>query len=267
MLIVPFVSGWRKLTVGKYHESIGGSVDFYGFSSEIYNPTSIQRGELSDRFLNEKTIASIETVNYSSSRYKDYTQIIFSNYDSLPERTLYLKRKDKETIALAYTTGEGIKYRKYDVVYFTEDDVGKTIDIYLGITPPLREKLRELFSLGGFSHAEQRGVDACRKQACNGVDRQGQTDRLDWRLGRRKLRRRPYCFRRSPRAYYYLIGRQCHHNRSEITKRIKTSTSRHWANFYNREKLQFVFGSRFRENNNGLLHSRVSKATFFREVA
>ena len=129
MLAVPFVSGWRKLTVGEYQWN---SVRAYGFGSSVYNPNSIEYGNLSDRFLNGKTIASIDSFKSAG----DFTRVVFSNYESLPERTLYLKREDKETIALTYETGEGIKYIKYDVVYFTEEDVGKTIDIYLGTTPP-----------------------------------------------------------------------------------------------------------------------------------
>ena len=148
LLAVPFVSGWRKLTVGEYQWN---SVRAYGFGSSVYNPNSIEYGNLSDRFLNGKTVASIDSFKSAG----DFTRVVFSNYESLPERTLYLKREDKETIALTYETGEGIKYIKYDVVYFTEEDVGKTIDIYLGTTPPLKHKERELFGLGGFSHAEQ----------------------------------------------------------------------------------------------------------------
>lgn len=131
LLLQQFVSGWRKLAVGEYRWN---DVRGYGFSSNIYNPNSISYGNLSDRFLNGKTIAMLASFRYSNS--STTTDVVFSNYESLPERTLYLKRKDKETIALTYQTGEGIKYIKNGVMYFTEDDVGKTIDIYLGTTPP-----------------------------------------------------------------------------------------------------------------------------------
>ncbi len=126
LLLQQFVSGWRKLTVGDYRSY---DLNGYGFNN-FYGSW----GELSDHLLNGKTIAAIRSFSYSGS--SRYTEVIFSNYDSFPERTLYLKRKDKETIALTYETGEGTKYIKHDVMYFTEDDVGKTIDIYIGLTLP-----------------------------------------------------------------------------------------------------------------------------------
>lgn len=124
LLTVPFVSGWRKLTVGRYQYS---DVHGYGFNS-ISKPW----GKLSDLLLNGKTITAIRSFIFDSSHY---TEVIFSNYDSFPERTLYLKRKDKDTISLSYETGEGTKYINYNTCYFTEEDVGKTIDIYIGLTP------------------------------------------------------------------------------------------------------------------------------------
>ena len=134
LLLQQFVSGWRKLTVGEYQSY---ALSGYGFISNIYNPNSITCGNLSDRFLNGKTIVHLNTFKSSGV----YTEVVFSNYESLPERTLYLKRKDKDTISLAYETGEGVKYIKRSADYFTEDDVGKTIDIYLGTTPPkIQEK-------------------------------------------------------------------------------------------------------------------------------
>ena len=125
LLTVPFVSGWRKLTVGKYRDRVSGSYSLYGFSSTPF-------GDLSDRTLNGKSIAKLYSYDGSSR----YTYLGFSNYESLPERTLYLKRKDKDTIALSYRHDEGIYYANFNVYYFTEEDVDKTIDIYLGITPP-----------------------------------------------------------------------------------------------------------------------------------
>lgn len=129
LLIVPFANGWRKLTVGNQKNNTHG----YGFGSQIYNPGSISYGNLSDRLLNGKTIVLLNSYDYASDKF---TQVTFSNYGSLPERTLYLKREDKDTIPLSYETGESTQYIKYGICYFTAGDVGKTIDIYLGTTPP-----------------------------------------------------------------------------------------------------------------------------------
>lgn len=87
----------------------------------------------------------VHLVTYTRTS-SNYTEVVFSNYASLPERTLYLKREGKETIALTYETGEGTKYIKYNVVYFTEEDVDKTINIYVGTTPPKKQIKRALRS-------------------------------------------------------------------------------------------------------------------------
>lgn len=124
----PFVNGWRKLTVGSYR-------NLYGFYSSTYNLSTTWCGSLSDRNFNGLTITHLLT-GMSSSSYPG-TRVQFYNDTSLPERTLYLKRKDKDVISLPYHHDEGKYYTNYDVKdYITEQDVGKTLDIYIGTTPP-----------------------------------------------------------------------------------------------------------------------------------
>ena len=110
----------------------------YGFDNMLF-------GDLSDRTLNGKSIVDL----YSYDGNSRYTYLGFSNYESLPERTLYLRRKDKDTIALSYHHDEGIYYANFGFCYFTEEDVGKTINIYVGTTlppPPKRKTKRTLRS-------------------------------------------------------------------------------------------------------------------------
>lgn len=128
----PFVNGWRKLTVGSYN-------GLYGFCSSTYNLNNILCGSLSDRSFNELTITHLLT-GIRNSIYPG-TRIQFYNDTVLPERTLYLKRKDKDAISLPYQHDEGRYYTNYNIKdYITEQDVGKTIDIYLGTTPPPKRK-------------------------------------------------------------------------------------------------------------------------------
>lgn len=130
LLLQQFVSGWRKLTVGERYDTVTGSFTQYGFVN------STGTGGISDRFLEGYGIASLISLDYKSSRYKDYTEVYFDNFERFPANTLYIKRKDKDTLALPFTSGEGYRFKAYDTYYFTEQDVGKTIDIYLGTTPP-----------------------------------------------------------------------------------------------------------------------------------
>ena len=128
LLLQQFVSGWRKLTVGSRN-------GLYGFYSDTYNLNYILCGSLSDRSFNGLTITNILT-GISSSPYPG-TRVRFYDDAVLPERALYLKRKDKDVILLTYRRDEGRYYANFDVRdYFTEQDIGKTIDIYLGTTPP-----------------------------------------------------------------------------------------------------------------------------------
>jgi hypothetical protein len=130
------VNEWRKLYVGRrLTGNIDDEYDIYGFDNGSY-------GYLSDRFLNEREISSIDSIVYRASSNYDYTAVIFSERDVPAESTLYLKRKDKETIALVDETGRGYYYRKSGVTYFTKDDWGNTIDIYVGFTPPPKRKIK-----------------------------------------------------------------------------------------------------------------------------
>lgn len=124
----PFVNGWRKLTVGSHS-------GLYGFYANTYNLNYIVCGSLSDRSFNGLTITHLLT-GIRNSSYPG-TRVQFYNDAALPERTLYLKRKDKDVISLPYWHDEGKYYTNYDIKdYITEQDVGKTIDIYLGTIPP-----------------------------------------------------------------------------------------------------------------------------------
>ena len=134
LLLQQFVSGWRKLTVGERYDTVTGSFTQYGFMM------SAGIGSISDRFLEGYGIAWLGSQDYKDSYYKDYTQVIFDDYARFPANTLYIKRKDKDTLALPFTSGEGYKFMAYDTYYFTKQDVGKTIDIYLGTTPPPKRK-------------------------------------------------------------------------------------------------------------------------------
>lgn len=120
---------WRKLLVEEYYDTVTGSFHRYGFVN------STGTGSISDRFLEGYGIAALISQDYSNSRYRDYTQVYFDGYARFPANTLYIKRKDKDTLALPFTSGEGYRFTAYDTYYFTEQDVGKTIDIYLGTTP------------------------------------------------------------------------------------------------------------------------------------
>lgn len=124
------VNEWRLLEIGKFITgNIDDKYDVYGYSENSY-------GSLSDVFLNEREITSIDSTVYRDSG-RVFTSVTFAYLDAGAEYTLYLKRKDKETIELVDTGGSGTFYYNYDVAYFTKDDWGNAIEIYIGFSPPL----------------------------------------------------------------------------------------------------------------------------------
>ena len=120
---------WRKLLVEEYYDTVTGSFYWYGFADRTGT------GSISDRFLEGYGIAALYTNDYKDSSRRDYTQVYFDDYERFPANTLYLKRKDKDTLALQFGSGEGYRYTAYNTKYFTKDDVGKTLDICLSTTP------------------------------------------------------------------------------------------------------------------------------------
>lgn len=129
------VNEWRKLYVGKLLTgNIDDRYDVYGYNKNSY-------GSLSDIFVNEREITTIGSLIYRDSG-RVITSVTFDHLATSPKYTLYLKRKDKETIELLDIHGGGQNYDTYDVAYFTKDDWGNTIDIYIGFTPPLKRKIK-----------------------------------------------------------------------------------------------------------------------------
>ena len=131
------VTGWRKLYVGKLLTgNIDDEYDVYGYSRDSY-------GSLSDVLVNEREITTINSVIYRVSGKRDNTGVVFDNYDFFTEPSLYLKRKDKEAIELHAKDSSCQVYNSYDgVAYFTKDDWGNTIDIYIGFTLPPKRKIK-----------------------------------------------------------------------------------------------------------------------------
>ena len=126
MLAVPFVSGWRKITIGE-KEVYGGT--FYGWTGNT--------GSISDPYVEGKLLDEVGSTNFRSGGTDDQTKVTFTDLGYVENaRTLYLKVKGRGTISLTGEPMEGIWYWNHSWQYFTSNDVGKTMDLYLGITPP-----------------------------------------------------------------------------------------------------------------------------------
>lgn len=76
------------------------------------------------------------------------TAVVFTDYSQLSEK-LYVARNDGDVVECSWLGGFSV-YAATKPIIFSED-VGKTIDIFIGTTPPLREKLRELFGIGAIA--------------------------------------------------------------------------------------------------------------------
>lgn len=259
LLLQQFVSGWRKLTVGERYDTVTGSFTQYGFMM------SAGIGSISDRFLEGYGIAWLGSQDYKDSYYKDYTQVIFDDYARFPANTLYIKRKDKDTLALPFTSGEGYKFMAYDTYYFTKQDVGKTIDIYLGTTPPLREKIRELFGLGGFSYAEQSNASLCRRNTRNGlVCRRRKLDSRESSMLWEQLQSwKNYFLQWGPQSFFdsniYEKHFHCQNKRRVFDKgRDLQKRQRNKERPFSIGKLGTFLFQRCRQNCDGVLHSCVA---------
>ena len=172
---LPF-NKWREITIGTYsYYHDGGEYGYsyttylYGISDEgnLYAPSTY--GSISDWYINDVKMTYLSSFHHSTGRVDDYTEIRFVGSQYISENTVYLQVEGRDLCTLSKERGEGYTWKRWDWVYFNEDDVGKTMKIYLGTTPPLREKLRELFGLGGFSYAEQGDASLCRRNTRNGL--------------------------------------------------------------------------------------------------
>lgn len=112
--------GWRKIVPAK------GSDGYLGWG--VYSVAAQSYGEISDRYVSGELLTFVN----SSAEYKR-TYIGFGDYGwDKPFEYIYFMRKGGELKKVSYN----LSYYFGEVV-FTEEDIGKTIDIYLGTTPPL----------------------------------------------------------------------------------------------------------------------------------
>ena len=119
------VLGEYRLTVGRGPVTEVDSTPV-GYLSGSY-------GDLSPNTFEEKTITRITGSVYGSDTVKAYSTIIISG---LSQGTIYFGRYDtKQSFRMPYlTTTSG--FSTYTEQILGEADIGKTISVYIGWTPP-----------------------------------------------------------------------------------------------------------------------------------
>lgn len=117
------MEGWREITVvstSSTSESYGAMRDFLG--------------NISDTELEGKDIYSILS---RPSGHETLVEFGFEGSERLPQDTIYVKRKSMETLTLSvHWYGDYGFYRSDEAAIFTRSDVNKTIEVYVGVTPP-----------------------------------------------------------------------------------------------------------------------------------
>lgn len=147
LLLQQFVSGWRELTVSKIYAYVDG---YFGWLKG--------REWISDNTVNGDPFTGLYGWHSSSasSGWRYGTRI---DVDQYYWPSLYVKREGGEVLQLTKYQGEGYSYairsNSSNVQTIFEEDLGKTINIYVGTTPPpikykrkpLERKHRKAYSL------------------------------------------------------------------------------------------------------------------------
>lgn len=135
---------WREITIGTYsYYHDGGEYGYsyttylYGISNgsdRYYAPSAF--GSISDWTVNDLKMAYLSSFSHTTGRVDDYTEIRFADGKYINENTIYMQVEGRDLCTLSKESGEGYTWKRWDWVYFNNNDVGKTMKIYLGTTPP-----------------------------------------------------------------------------------------------------------------------------------
>lgn len=118
------VLGKYRLTVGRGPVNVADATPV-GYLSASY-------GNLSPNTFEEKTITQLTGVIYGSDTVKAYSTIIISG---LSQGTIYFGRYDtKQSFEMPYSTARSAFSTTKHIL--GEADIGKTISVYIGWTPP-----------------------------------------------------------------------------------------------------------------------------------
>ena len=108
-------TGYRKIIAGRYGIS-------RGWSSSM--------GSISDPMVDGHQMSSVVSYDYGD------TEISFS-YQKILMNTVYLQVEGRDLLALHwYGTGQDAVYDNAGAECFTVKDVGRTLNVYIGTTPP-----------------------------------------------------------------------------------------------------------------------------------
>lgn len=170
IFLPPYMNKWREITIGESSWS-----GYFGWSTGYYFPGPSWNkpfGSISDNTVEGSEIESLVSW-YIGSNVSDYRRGISVSVRNWLWDALYFMKEGGTLFTLPKYRGEGYFYEisgnSTSYTVFSDEDLNKTIKVYLGTTPPLREKYRELFGLGGFSHVEQRDASLCRRNTRNGL--------------------------------------------------------------------------------------------------
>lgn len=130
LLLQQFVGGWRKLTVAKMYWP-----EYFGWATKYYG----NGGEISDNTVDGDPFHALVGW-WNPSAQSGWRRGTAIRVDSWYWPSLYVKREGGNLLHLSQYKSEGLFYQargnSEENQAIFEEDLGKTINIYVGTTPP-----------------------------------------------------------------------------------------------------------------------------------